>query len=125
MTDTDPNIEDTDARWMQRALDLAAAGACRGEVPVGALVVLDGRVIGAGFNRPITDGDPTAHAEIVALRYAARTIGNYRLTGATLYVTVEPCTMRSCAPGCKPMRMRLKPARTASDLISATLRTVA
>jgi tRNA(adenine34) deaminase len=93
MTDTDPNIEDSDARWMQLALDLAAAGARRGEVPVGALVVLDGRVIGEGFNRPITDRDPTAHAEIVALRAAARALDNYRLTGATLYVTVEPCTM--------------------------------
>jgi tRNA(adenine34) deaminase len=86
-------VEEADARWMRRALELAAAGTREGEVPVGAVVVLDGRVVGEGFNRPITDRDPTAHAEIVALRAAARTLGNYRLTGATLYVTVEPCTM--------------------------------
>lgn len=64
-----------------------------GEVPVGAVVVLDGRVIGAGFNQPIRASDPTAHAEVVALRAAAQAVGNYRLTGATLYVTVEPCLM--------------------------------
>lgn len=78
---------------MREALALAAGGAERGEVPVGAVVVLDGRVIGRGVNQPILACDPTAHAEIVALREAARAIGNYRLTGATLYVTVEPCLM--------------------------------
>lgn len=83
----------TDERWMRRALELAAAGARAGEVPVGAVVVQAGTVIGEGFNRPIAEQDPTAHAEIVALRAAARAVGNYRLTGATLYVTVEPCTM--------------------------------
>ena len=76
-------------------LALAEAGRARdaGEVPVGAIVVFDGRVIGAGFNHPITACDPTAHAEIVAVRAAAHTLGNYRLTGTTMYVTVEPCLM--------------------------------
>jgi len=64
-----------------------------GEVPVGAVVVFEGRVVGAGFNQPIAAVDPTAHAEVVALRAAARTLGNYRLTGSHLYVTVEPCLM--------------------------------
>jgi tRNA(adenine34) deaminase len=62
-------------------------------VPVGAVVVVDGKIIGRGFNRPISGVDPTAHAEVVALREAAASIGNYRLTGATMYVTVEPCVM--------------------------------
>jgi tRNA(adenine34) deaminase len=64
-----------------------------GEVPIGAIIVLDGASVGRGCNQPITSGDPTAHAEVVAIRDAARRIGNYRLTGATLYVTVEPCLM--------------------------------
>ncbi len=83
----------SDAFWMHRALALAEAAAAAGEVPVGAVVVRNGEVIGEGWNRPILEQDPTAHAEIVALRAAARNIGNYRLSGATLYVTVEPCTM--------------------------------
>lgn len=83
----------TDEAWMARALELAAQAASVGEVPVGAIVVLDGREIGAGFNAPITGCDPTAHAEIRALRDAAARVGNYRLSGATLYVTLEPCTM--------------------------------
>ena len=76
-------------------LALAEAGRARdaGEVPIGAIVVLDEEVIGAGFNQPISSSDPTAHAEIVALRAAAEKLGNYRLTGATMYVTVEPCLM--------------------------------
>ena len=76
-------------------LALAEAGHARdaGEVPVGAVVVFDGRVIGTGFNQPITASDPTAHAEIVAVRTAAQTLGNYRLPGTTMYVTVEPCLM--------------------------------
>ncbi|QSP96543.1 tRNA adenosine(34) deaminase TadA [Marinobacter salinisoli] len=78
---------------MERALELAAQAASFGEVPVGAVVVLDGREIGAGFNAPISGCDPTAHAEIRALRDAAARVGNYRLSGATLYVTLEPCTM--------------------------------
>jgi len=79
--------------WMRRALELAESAASIGEVPVGAVVVRDGEILGEGFNQPIGAVDPTAHAEIVALRDAARRAGNYRLTGATLYVTVEPCTM--------------------------------
>ncbi|MFB2762594.1 MULTISPECIES: tRNA adenosine(34) deaminase TadA [Marinobacter] len=82
-----------DRRWMARALELAAQAGAAGEVPVGAIVVLDGREIGAGFNAPISHCDPTAHAEIRALRDAAARVGNYRLAGATLYVTLEPCTM--------------------------------
>src|SRR5262245_58619364 len=78
---------------MQMALDLGAEAATLGEVPVGAVVVLDGAVVGTGFNQPISSVDPTAHAEIVALRAAARALGNYRLTGATVYVTIEPCLM--------------------------------
>ncbi|MCL7945762.1 tRNA adenosine(34) deaminase TadA [Marinobacter sp. ATCH36] len=78
---------------MGRALQLAGQAASAGEVPVGAVVVLDGKEIGAGFNAPISGCDPTAHAEIRALRDAAKRLGNYRLPGATLYVTLEPCTM--------------------------------
>ena len=78
---------------MREALGLAAQAAAAGEVPVGAVVVKDGRVIGRGFNRPITSADPTAHAEIVALREACATLGNYRLPGCELYVTLEPCAM--------------------------------
>jgi tRNA(adenine34) deaminase len=78
---------------MRRALELAQSAASAGEVPVGAVVVRDGEILGEGFNQPIGAVDPTAHAEIVALRDAARRVGNYRLSGATLYVTMEPCTM--------------------------------
>ena len=81
------------AHWMQAACGEALRGLDAGEVPVGAVVVRDGRLIASGFNRPIRSADPTAHAELVALRAAAAAIGNYRLTGATLYVTVEPCLM--------------------------------
>jgi tRNA(adenine34) deaminase len=80
-------------QFMGLALDLAReAGAC-GEVPVGAVLVLDGEVVGYGFNQPIGRHDPTAHAEIMALRDAATRLGNYRLPGSTLYVTLEPCAM--------------------------------
>lgn len=78
---------------MRHALSEARQAEREGEVPVGAVIVLNQRIIGAGFNRPIGLGDPTAHAEIQAIREAARQIGNYRLTGSTLYVTVEPCAM--------------------------------
>jgi len=78
---------------MRAALEQAHAAAAAGEVPIGAVVALDGRIIAAGFNQPIRSCDPTAHAEIVALRSAAQTLSNYRLTGATLCVTVEPCAM--------------------------------
>jgi tRNA(adenine34) deaminase len=82
-----------DEDYMRRALALAARAQAEGEVPVGAVVVLEGEVIGEGWNRPIAARDPTAHAEIQALRAAAGRTGNYRLTGATLYVTLEPCDM--------------------------------
>lgn len=82
-----------DIQYMHLAIAQAQAAALRGEVPVGALVVLDDRILAASGNRTITDGDPTAHAEIVALREAAGKAGNYRLVGASLYVTVEPCAM--------------------------------
>lgn len=78
---------------MRLALAEARGAAEAGEVPVGAVVVRDGQVIGVGHNQPISMQDPTAHAEIVAMRAAASAVGNYRLTGATLYVTVEPCLM--------------------------------
>src|SRR5580765_7452374 len=78
---------------MRAALEQARAASAAGEVPVGAVVALDGRIIGEGFNQPISSCDPTAHAEIVALRAAAHAVGNYRLTGAALCVTVEPCVM--------------------------------
>ena len=78
---------------MALALEEARQALAAGEVPVGAVVVADGELIGAGFNQPITAHDPTAHAEVIALRAAAARVGNYRLTGATLYVTVEPCLM--------------------------------
>jgi tRNA(adenine34) deaminase len=78
---------------MRRALELARRAEEEGEVPVGAVLVLDGRIVGEGWNRPIAARDPTAHAEIQAMRAAAGALGNYRLTGATLYVTLEPCDM--------------------------------
>jgi tRNA(adenine34) deaminase len=82
-----------DEQWMRAALELAAKAAELGEVPVGALAVLDSRVIGAGYNRKEADQDPTAHAEIVALRQAAATLNNWRLLDVTLYCTLEPCPM--------------------------------
>jgi len=78
---------------MREALRLAAEGAEQGEVPVGALVVKDGKIIGRGYNAPISGKDPTAHAEIRALREASKHVGNYRLEGCTLYATLEPCAM--------------------------------
>ena len=83
----------TDEQYMYEALALARSGAISGEVPVGALIVLAGEVIGRGSNAPVAQMDPTAHAEILAIREAAARIGNYRLTGATLYCTLEPCVM--------------------------------
>jgi len=84
---------DTHDVFMRAALEEARKGFDAGEVPVGAVVVADGRIIGRGFNQPIGGHDPTAHAEVVAIRAAAREIGNYRLVGSTLYVTIEPCLM--------------------------------
>ena len=82
-----------DEAFMREALALALRGAAEGEVPVGAVVVKDGAIVGRGFNAPISIHDPTAHAEIRALREASAALGNYRLTGCSLYVTLEPCVM--------------------------------
>ncbi|HEY3121671.1 MAG TPA: tRNA adenosine(34) deaminase TadA [Vicinamibacteria bacterium] len=82
-----------DRRFMEAALEQARAAERVGEVPIGAVVVVDGRVLGASFNQPIGTRDPTAHAEVLALREAARARGNYRLAGASVYVTAEPCLM--------------------------------
>jgi tRNA(adenine34) deaminase len=84
-------MEASDERYMRRALELARQA--EGEVPVGAVIVLDGNIVGEGWNRPLATHDPSSHAEIEAIRTAGRAVGNYRLTGATLYVTLEPCTM--------------------------------
>ncbi|HEV7928830.1 MAG TPA: tRNA adenosine(34) deaminase TadA [Nitrosospira sp.] len=83
----------SDIEFMRAALDLAAQAQEAGEVPVGAVVVSSGAIIGRGYNRPISAADPTAHAEVMALRDAAKYLDNYRLTGCTLYVTLEPCVM--------------------------------
>jgi tRNA(adenine34) deaminase len=85
--------DQNDARWMQLALEQAVAAERAGEVPVGALIVRDGEILGCGHNRNLLDSDPTAHAEIVALREAAARIGNHRLIGCTLVSTIEPCAM--------------------------------
>ena len=82
-----------DAAWMERALEQAELAAAAGEVPVGALVIKDGQIIGQGHNRNLLDNDPTAHAELVALRQAAARLGNHRLTGCTMVATIEPCSM--------------------------------
>jgi len=82
-----------DQFWMQRAIELAKLAEQEGEVPVGAVLVLDDQIIGEGYNSPISSHDPTAHAEIRALRDAAQRLGNYRLLNTTLYVTLEPCVM--------------------------------
>jgi tRNA(adenine34) deaminase len=82
-----------DEFFMREAISLALSAECLGEVPVGAVVVREGQIVGRGFNSPIGDSDPTAHAEIAAIRAAARALDNYRLPGCTLYVTLEPCAM--------------------------------
>jgi tRNA(adenine34) deaminase len=82
-----------DEEFMRRALELAKQAQAEGEVPIGALVVLEDEIVGEGWNRPIASADPTAHAEIQAMRAAAKKLDKYRLTGATLYVTLEPCDM--------------------------------
>jgi len=90
---TEAPEQDVHDVFMRAALDQAAEAGRRGEVPVGAVVVIDGVIVGRGFNASIGAQDPTAHAEIVALREAAKRAGNYRLMGSTLYVTIEPCQM--------------------------------
>jgi tRNA(adenine34) deaminase len=94
----------TDADYMRLALQAAAGAASAGEVPVGAVLVHDGQVIASGANRPVATHDPTAHAEIVALRAGGSVLGSYRLTDATLYVTLEPCIM--CASAIIHARLR-------------------
>jgi tRNA(adenine34) deaminase len=94
----------SDELFMEEALREAQRALALGEVPVGAIVVKDGRIVGRGCNRPITDHDPTAHAEILALREAGHAVGNYRLTDCDLYVTVEPCAM--CAGAITHARIR-------------------
>lgn len=89
---TDP-VGQEDAEWMKQCLALARQASKLGEVPIGAMVVRDGKILGQGYNQPIGASDPSAHAEIQALRAAAKTAGNYRLPDTTLYVSVEPCTM--------------------------------
>lgn len=87
------SAQDQPAQWMQEAIALARSAEAEGEVPVGAVVIIDGEVVGRGYNRVIGAKDPTAHAEVVAMRDAAARIGNYRLTGAILVSTIEPCSM--------------------------------
>ncbi len=86
-----------DVDWMRQALELARRAEAAGEVPVGALIVRDGQLLGEGWNQPIATHDPTAHAEILALRAAAKKVSDYRLGAATLYVTLEPCPMCAAA----------------------------
>ena len=95
MSASDKNVRaaDHDVRFMQAALDEARAAAERGEVPVGAVVVINDEIVARAGNRTIADCDPTAHAEVIALREASKKLGNYRLAGAELYVTIEPCAM--------------------------------
>ena len=82
-----------DEYWMQRALLLAERAEAEGEVPIGAVVILENQLIGEGWNQPIRSNDPSAHAEMVAIRQAAQQVGNYRLVGTTLYTTLQPCSM--------------------------------
>ena len=98
MNETVPSAVPGDVGYMRRALELARSAEAAGEVPVSALVVAaDGRIVGEGWNQPVGAHDPTAHAEILALRAAGRALGSYRLGGATLYVTLEPCPMCAAA----------------------------
>lgn len=89
----DIDTDTADKTFMREALNLAQRAALHGEVPVGAIIVKNGQVVGQGFNQPVGRHDPSAHAEICALREAGQTLENYRLPGCTLYVTIEPCTM--------------------------------
>lgn len=100
----DPGLGRDDERWMRRALELARKAESEGEVPVGAVLVVGERALGEGWNSPIAASDPTAHAEILALRMAASAIKNYRVEGSTLYATLEPCAM--CAGALVHARVR-------------------
>ncbi|RDX36429.1 tRNA adenosine(34) deaminase TadA [Kangiella sp. HD9-110m-PIT-SAG07] len=91
------NFTEQDHQYMQRAFELAEIAKVKGEVPVGAVLVKDGEVVSEGFNQPILSNDPTAHAEVVALRKAGKALQNYRLVDTTLYVTLEPCAMCAMA----------------------------
>jgi tRNA(adenine34) deaminase len=102
--DTGSALPHEDERWMREALALAREAEARGEVPVGAIVVCEGTIVGRGGNAPIERNDPTAHAEIAALRAAAVALGNYRLPSCELYVTLEPCAM--CAGAILHARLR-------------------
>jgi tRNA(adenine34) deaminase len=97
-------MESFDATFMTRALELARVAEAAGEVPVGAVIVRDGKIVGEGWNRPISTRDPTAHAEVIALREAGRALETYRLADTTLYVTLEPCPM--CAGAMVHARVR-------------------
>lgn len=99
-----PEANDADSAWMRAALELARKAEAEGEVPVGTVVVRDGVIIGRGWNHPISAKDPTAHAEIIAMREAAQALDNYRLLDTTLYVTLEPCAM--CAGAMVHARIR-------------------
>ncbi len=99
-----PSDPSTLERYMREALALASRAGQLGEVPVGAVVVMEGKIIGRGHNQPVGSGDPTAHAEIMALREAARVVNNYRLPGAQLFVTLEPCLM--CTGACLHARIQ-------------------
>jgi tRNA(adenine34) deaminase len=103
-SDDDPGPNPGDQTFMRLALDQALNASAMGEVPVGAVLVREGRVIATGFNQPIGSHDPTAHAEIQAMRAAAELLGNYRLPGCDLYVTLEPCAM--CAGAIQHARIR-------------------
>jgi len=90
-------INEADIRWMQHALTLAEKAKSQNEVPIGAVVILQDEMIGKGWNQPISNNDPTSHAEIIALREAGNNLNNYRLLNSTMYVTLEPCMMCSSA----------------------------
>ena len=98
------NVAQSDELWMQEALRLAQRALDAGEVPVGAVVVYQEKIVGHGFNRNILDSDPTAHAEVIAMREAGRTVGNHRLNQCDLFVTIEPCAM--CAGAMVHARIR-------------------
>lgn len=117
MTSTASEVEGRDEFWMQQALALARHAANAGEVPVGAVLVRNGEKIAEGWNQPISLNDPTAHAEIVTLRAAAQTLGNYRLNDCTLYVTLEPCPM--CAGALVHARVKRVVFATADDKAGA------